>query len=125
MQKSLEATNRACNEVVSMVDEGSLYSSGRLNIMNSDSTMLTYLPFSVPAFRDATDGTSVANMIYDATSFMDGTAALFDVVNRDASNVWSGTISTFNGVGDMKLNSVIFAQDSTVSISYAYYAIPR
>lgn len=125
MQKSVYATNRACNAIVDMVDEGLLYSSGRINILDADSTMITHLSLSNPAFRDATDGTSVANLIYDNTAFRDATAALFDVVDRDGSNIWSGVISTFSGIGDIKLNSVILYQDSTVSISSAYYAVPR
>lgn len=73
MQKSTETQNRACNSVVDFVDEGSLYSSGQINLFNADSTLITTLSLSYPAFRDATDGTSVANTIYDATAYRDGT----------------------------------------------------
>lgn len=125
MQKSVETTNRSCNAVVDFVDEGSDYSSGRINILDADSTMITYLPLSVPAFRDATDGTAVANTIYDNTAFRDATAALFNVVNKDGSNAWSGTISTYSGIGDLKLNAIVLYQDSTVSLSSALYAVPR
>ncbi|RKY81866.1 hypothetical protein DRQ07_02890 [candidate division KSB1 bacterium] len=125
MLKSVETTNRSCNAVVDFVDEGSDYSSGRINILDADSTIITYLPLSLPAFRDSTDGTAVANTIYDNTAFRDATAALFDVINRDGSSAWSGTVSTFSGVGDLKLNAVVLYQDSTVSLSSAFYAVPR
>jgi len=125
MLKSVETTNRSCNAVVDFVDEGSDYPSGRINILDADSTIITYLPLSLPAFRDSTDGTAVANTIYDNTAFRDATAALFDVINRDGSSAWSGTVSTFSGVGDLKLNAVVLYQDSTVSLSSAFYAVPR
>ena len=125
MRKSIEAANRACNTIVDMVDEGSGSSSGRLNLYDADSTHITSLPLSYPAFRDATDGTSIVNMIYDATAYIDSTAALFDVVNRDFITIWDGTVSTYSGIGDWKLNSVIIYKDSTVSVPSGFYAVPR
>lgn len=121
----MEAANRACNLIVQMVDEGSDASSGRLNLYDADSTRITSLPLSYPAFRDATDGTSVVNMIYDATSYIDSTAALFDISNRDSTMIWDGTVSTYSGIGDWKLNSVIIYKDSTISVSSGFYAVPR
>jgi len=125
MQKSIETTNRACNSVVAFVDEGALYSSGRININDIDSTLIAFLPLSLPAYTDSTDGTAVANLIYDGTAQLDATAALFDVINRDGSNAWSGTVSTFSGIGDLKLNAVVLYQDSTVSLTEAHYIVPR
>lgn len=125
MEKSLETTNRSCNAVVDFVDEGSLYSSGRINILDADSTLIAYLPLDVPAYGDATDGTAYAPIVYDGTAQLDATAALFNVVNRDASSAWTGTVSTFSGLGDMKLNAVVLYQDSTVSLTESYYIVPR
>lgn len=125
MRKSTETWNRACNAVVDYVDEGSLYSSGRLNLYDADSTIITSLPLSYPAFMDATDGTSYANPIYDATAYRDATTALYDVVNRDGSWAWDGSVSTYAGIGDWKLNSIIIYKDSTVAVSNFFYAVPR
>lgn len=125
MLKSPNAQNAACNAVVDRVDLGSTYSSGRTNLYNSDSTHLAILMMSYPAYGDATDGTAIANTIYDATVLKDGTAALFDVSDRDASAVWNGTVSTYAGLGDWKLNSIILYKDSTVGILNGYYAVPR
>lgn len=125
MRKSIAAWNASCDAVVDLVDQGSLYSSGRLNLYNSDSTIITSLPLSYPAFMDATDGTSYANSVNDATAYMDATAALYEVCNRDGTMVWDGTVSTYAGIGDWKLNSVIIYQDSTVAVSSFFYAVPR
>ena len=125
MQKSIEATNRACDAVIDMVDEGSLYSTGRLILYQQDSTVMSIHDLSNPACMDSTDGTSVFNTIYDATALLDVTATTFDIVNRDASNVWDGSVSLLNGVGDLKLPAVIIYADSTINISSAFYAVPR
>lgn len=125
MQKSVWAQNAACNAVVDLVDTGSDYSSGRINVYGTDSTLAAYFQLSIPAFRDATDGTSFANFIYDATVLQDSTAATFDTVNRDASNAWSGTVTSYSGLGDMKLNSIYLYKDSTISLSSFYYIVPR
>lgn len=125
MRKSIEATNRACDAVVDMVDEGSLYSAGQLIIYRQDSSVMSQHDLSYPAFLDSTDGTAVANTINDATAMVDGTATTFDIVNRDASNVWDGSVSLINGSGDLQLPSVVIYSDSTINISSAFYVVPR
>jgi len=125
MRKSIEAANVACNAVTALVNDGSTFATGRLNVYDIDSTIITRLPLSIPAFRDATDGTAVANFIYDATAYRDATAVLYDISNRDSVVTWDGTVSTFSGIGDFKLNSVILSQDSTVAVTYGFYAVPR
>lgn len=125
MRKSIEATNRACDVVVDFVDEGSLYSTGKLILYRQDSSVMSIHDMSNPAYMDSTDGTAVANIIFDATAMLDGTATKFDVVNRDASNVWDGSVSLLNGIGDLKLPATTIYQDSTISISSAFYAVPR
>lgn len=125
MRKNIEAWNAACDAVVDRVDQGTLFSSGKLNLYDADSTIITSLALSYPAFMDATDGTSYANPVFDATAYRDATAALYDVVNRDGTWQWDGTVSDYAGIGDWKLNSVIMYKDSTVSVSSFFYAVPR
>ena len=125
MRKSIEAWNASCDAVVDLVDQGSLRTTGRLNLYDADSTIITYLPLSNSAFMDATDGTSFANPVFDATAFRDATAALYDVVSRDASMVFDGTVSDFAGLGDWKLPSTVIYKDSTVAVYSFFYAVPR
>lgn len=125
MRKSILAANAACNAVVDLIDQGSTWSSGRLGLYNDGSSLISALPFSIPAFQDATDGTSMSNFINDATAVMDGTVSWFSVMNRDGTSIWTGTITGLYGYGDMKLNSVVFPVDTTVSISSALYMVPR
>ncbi len=125
MRKSNESTDRACNAVVDYIDEGSLYSAGRLVIYRQDSSVMSIHSLSDPACIDSTDGTAVFNTIYDATAMLDGTATTFDVLNKDASNVFDGSVSLTNGSGDLKLPATTIYQDSTINISYAFYSVPR
>jgi len=123
MNKSVYAKNVQCNAIVHLLDEGSLYPSGTLNIFDSTSSLLTSLHLSNPAFADSTDGTSVAYTIYDATNFLTGTAFTFEMHDRDSSMIWGGTISPLGGGGDMQLNSTSFVADETTSIFPAYYVV--
>ena len=125
MRKSIAATDVACNAVTALVNDGSTFSSGFLNLYDVDSSVITRLPLSIPAFSDSTDGTAVSNLIYDATAYRDATAALYDISNRDLAVIWDGTVSTYSGAGDFKLTSVILYQDSTVAVTSGFYAVPR
>lgn len=125
MYKSIDAQNAACNAVTRLVDLGSDNSSGRLNIYGWDaSTILAILPLPIPAFQSAVDGTAVSNLISDSTTINDGTASFFGVLNRDASTVWTGTVSDFAGSGDLKINDVNILQDSSITITSMIYIVP-
>lgn len=124
LRKSTEIRNTICNNVVDRIDQGSLYPYGSLNIYNPDSTMITSLRLTNPAFADATDGTATANLIYDNTAFIDGTASTFDFYARDGSWVWGGNVSLPGQDGIMELSSLTIPKDTTVSISTARYMVP-
>jgi hypothetical protein len=124
MIKSTLARNTACDAIVHLVDQGTFYPTGRINIYGTDSSVITTLPLSYPAFMDSTDGTAVSNFIYDSTAMIDGTASTFAVMDRDGTAVWSGTVTNTAGIGDMRLNSIHLYKDSTVSISSGTYTVP-
>jgi len=127
MNKFPIVKNASCNAAVQAVDQSTTpyaWPSGRLQIFDASTTMLTWLPFSVPAFLPAVDGTSLSNFIADATAFVDGTASRFLVVNRDQTPCWGGSIVQNPYVGDMHLNQVSISQDQTVSITLARYIVP-
>lgn len=126
LTKSAAAKNAACDAVVDLIDIGTGLSYGTLNVYTSDSTLISSSRLSNPAFADATDGTSTANLIYDATAFVDGTAATFGFYDRDSTWVWGGDISLPSGGGVMELSSLSIPADTTVSInsSSTKYIVP-
>lgn len=124
MFKSVDAQNASCNAVTRLVDLGSTYPTGRLDIYDYTNSTLAELPLSLPAFADATDGTAISNFIPDALAIYDGSAVSFGILNRDASTVWTGTVSDFLGNGDLKINSVYITTDSTVTITDMVYIVP-
>ena len=124
MIKSILAQNAACNAVTRLIDLGSIYPTGQLNIYDFTNIPLVQLNLSMPAFSDSTDGTAVSNFIADATAIYDGTATSFGIFNRDASTVWTGTVSDFSGNGDLRLNSLYIIKDSTVTITEMIYVVP-
>ena len=103
---------------------GSGRPSGHLDLFGTDSTVITSLHLSYPAFADSTDGTAVANYIYDATNFRTATAATFGMFNRDSSFIWGGTVSNIGGGGELQINSTSLIVDKTTSIFPAYYVVP-
>ena len=125
MIKAVDAQNAACNAVVQLVDHGSLNPSGSLTLLDASSTLIASFILSNPAFLPAVDGTSVSNYITDSTSVVDGTAYVFNILDRDTSVVWSGTVSDFAGTGDLKLNSISIPQDSTISLTQIVYSVPE
>lgn len=81
---------------------------------------------SKPAFLPSTDGTSFANLIFDATAVRDGTAAGFGIFTKDSTFVWGGSVSApgMDWTGDMILDQVLIRQDQTVSLTNAFYLVP-
>ena len=122
--KSSAATNAACDAVVDLIDVGSLSPYGLMVIQTVDSTTITSHRLSNPSFSDAVDGTSQANMIYDGTALVDGTASTFGFYDRDGTFVWGGDITGPGGGGDLELTSISIPVDSTVSITSARYIVP-
>ena len=122
--KSTAARNAACNAVVDLIDDGTNISYGTLDVLTSDSTVISTLRCSYPAFYNAVDGTATAYQIYDNTAFIDGTASSFGFYDRNRTFVWGGDITGPGGGGTLELNSVSIPADSTVSVTEAKYKVP-
>jgi|GEM_PF-4358569 len=124
VRKSTASKNAAADAVVDRIDLGSLASYGSLKLSTFDSTVITSHRLSNPSFADAVDGTSTANLIWDATALLDATASLFDFYDRDGTWVWGGSATIADGGGELELNSISIPIDSTVSITSAKYIVP-
>ena len=122
--KSTPAKNAACDAVVDLIDLGSGWSSGRLQIYRSgDSSVIASLICANPCFLPAIDGTSMANPINDATALIDGTSSTFGFVNRDNVFVWGGTVRS-DGSGELNLSSTFISTGTIVSVTSGWYIAP-
>jgi len=123
--KELIARNADCSAIVSLLNTGSLYSTGHLSIYKSDGTRITWNALSNPAFGTPTDGTSTAYPISDATNELgvDTTANNFSFDNRDGTAIWRGDVSLNGYGGSLQLESLIVPNDSTIGISSALYIV--
>jgi hypothetical protein len=123
------ARNAACTTIVGLVDQSSgsgpaLYPTGHLSLYGTDGTRVTWHVLSNPAFGTSSDGTSLANLISDATAVRDSTASTFSFDNRDGTVVWRGDVTVNGGGGSLQLESVIIPMDTTVAITGARYIVP-
>ena len=116
--------NAACNAVVDLVDGGSAHPHGILRIgTTAMGTILAQLDMSNPAFGNAAVGVATAAAISDDTSADNtGTAAAFDLIDRDAVQVMQGSVGTSGQ--DINLNTVSITAGDTVSITSLTVTMP-
>ena len=109
--------------VVDRLDTGSGTASGRLVIQTSGSVAVATLTLSNPAFGNASAGVATANAITSDTNAAGGTAAKFELRDRDATAVILGSVGTSGA--DINLSSVNIGAGDTVTISsLTYTAMP-
>lgn len=118
--------NAIVDLIVDKCDEGSDNAAGALVIMDSDSNTLVTHDLSNPAFGDAASGQATADTITDATVSTSGTAAKFELQDRDRDTVASGTITVSGGGGDIEAGGATLAMTAgqTSSISSLIYNGP-
>lgn len=118
------------NEIVDLVvdkcDEGLDNAAGVLVIKTSGDVELASHDLSNPAFGDAASGSATANSISDATISASGTAAKFELQDRDRNVVASGSITATGGGGDIESSgvSVSMVSGETSEISSLVYNGP-
>jgi hypothetical protein len=113
---STAAKNAAVDAVVDLVDIGSGTATAILKIKSGGGTVLAQLAMSNPAFGASSSGTATASAIADDTSAdATGTAATFEIVNRDNTVVITGTCGTSGEA--LNLNTLSIVAGTKISIS--------
>lgn len=116
--------NAIADLVVDKLDLGSGTSAGRLVFLTSGNVTLATLPLSNPAFGNAASGTATANAItQDSNAAASGTAAKFELRDRDANPIVLGSVGTSGA--DINLSSVGISVNDTVSVSTLTYTAPN
>lgn len=121
---STAARNAIADAVVDLLDVGSTNPSGRLIFKTAGATVLATLPLSATAFGAASSGVATAAAITsDTNAANSGTCTVFDLINRNAVVVVSGTVGNGSG-GDINLSSNVITAGDTVSMSALTYTAP-
>jgi len=120
---STAVKNSRANERVDAVDLGSTNPYGQLWMKDALDNVLSIHNFSDPAFGAAADGAAIADTIADGTGLLTGSCTNFDVVDKDESVCWSGTVTAVGGGGDLEsdTSSTVITAGETVSVSSLTY----
>lgn len=108
--------------VVDAVDVGSANANGRLLVYTLNRiSLLATVELANPAFAAASSGVAVALglPLSDAIADSDGTAAQFDVVDRDENIIFSGEVGV-----DMTLPETEVAAEDIFKITSMSYTAP-
>lgn len=121
-----EATrNEIADLVVDKVDTGTTNAAGKLRIKDSGGNTLVDCNLSNPAFGDAAAGVATANAIFNGTASASGQASTFDVLDRDETLIFSGTVTANGDGGDLESdsNSVQVTSGGSISITSFKYRV--
>jgi len=115
---STAAKNGSVDGVTALVDGGTTNATGDIVIKDASSNILVTIDLQNPAFATAASGSASANGLpLSGTVSVAGTAASFDLRDRDNAVVFSGTVTATGGGGDMELSNTTLAVNDTVSLN--------
>lgn len=117
---STAGRNAACNAVVDLLDAGS--GAGALVFRTSGSAEVATLPFSDPAFGNASTGVATASAITPDTSATGGTTDRATLEDSDANTVITASVGTSGE--DINLSSVAIGAGDTVSMTSLTVTVP-
>lgn len=114
------ARNAACNAVVDLIDAGA--AAGALVFRTSGNAEVATLPFSDPAFGNASTGVATASAITSDTSATGGTTDRATLEDSDANTVITASVGTSGE--DINLSSVAIGAGDTVSMTSLTVTVP-
>jgi len=110
------AKNAAVNAVTALIETGVGASNGVLVLLTADNREVATAQLSSPAFGSAANGTATANSISSDTDVSGGLATRFSVRNKDNIEVFTGTVSTAGGGGDLQLTTPLLESGDTFEV---------
>lgn len=115
--------NARADAICDAVDTGTTNTYGQLWLKNSGGDTLVKLNFSNPAFGGASNGVCISGNIQDGLAILAGSAVSFDVVNRDETVIFSGTVGAVGSGADLEsdTSSVTMAIGEQIEVSSLVY----
>jgi hypothetical protein len=112
------------NAVGTECNAGTTNPSARILLRDAGNVLLATCTMSNPAFGTSTNGTiSPGTITGEASAPAAGTVTKFEVINRAAAVVFSGTVTATGGGGDLTINRTSISVGDTVSVvSFSYTA---
>lgn len=119
--------NALADQVDAQVNAGTMELTGDVIITTGGATPTTLVTIDTqdPAFGVAAGGDIVmAGLPLSASASATGTAAEFEVRNRDNAQVFKGSVTATAGGGDMELDNTSITSGQTVQIDTFTYSAP-
>lgn len=117
--------NSLADQIDTLVNTGSADAGGDIKIMTSGDAELVVITLGNPAFGAASSGTiSGSGLPKTGTAGATGTAAKFDLRDRDNTIILSGTVTSTGGGGDIELDNTSIANGQAVSLDTLTYDAP-
>lgn len=119
----LATKNARAQAIVNSVNAGTTNPNGQVHLKDSGSNILSSHNMSNPAFLVVTNGVSIADAITDSVGLLAGAAVTFDIVDKDGTIIFSGTVGAVGSGADLESSSssVTVTIGETVSISSLTY----
>ena len=118
---STAARNALADQIDTLVNTGS--GSAKLRIKTSADAVLVEFTLQNPAFGAAANGQiTLQGTPISATAGATGTAAKFDVLDRNGSMVFEGTVATSGG--DLTITNTSITSGQTVNLNSLTYTAP-
>jgi hypothetical protein len=115
---ALATANAAGDTVADRVDLGSTNPTGRLIVKTAADAVLATIPLLNPAFAAFASRTAaLLGVPLSATATGTGTAAKFDVVDRNAAVVFSGSVGVAGSGADAIIDLAAITTGDTVRVT--------
>lgn len=125
---SINASNKAGNSVVDLIDEGSLQSTGYIEIRTgtkpettttiATGILLATCMFSNPAYGDFSNRVGIANQIASDNDIANnGVAGWYRIFNRDGEAIIDGDVGVTGSGADLEFENINFVTGGTVKIA--------
>lgn len=115
---SAAAKTAVANTLVDLVDVGTANPEGAMIVKTAAAAVLVRIDFANPAFGAASAGVAtLLGVPLTGIAGATGLAALFDVVNRDDTVVYSGTVGIAGSGADAIIDSTSITSADTVQLN--------
>ena len=122
---STDARNAAADAIAGLVDAGA-GPNGQMLIKTAGAVVVATIDLQATAFAAAVGGSAVALGVplQDPSAAATGVASTFDIVDKDGTVIFSGTVTISGGGGDAIIDDVNIAAGNVVQLDALSITVP-